>query len=166
MKLQRKKGFGHMGLDIGALSYDGRERKVFYQGVKLNSQFSEPTLIGFCEGCEGCVNSEMCCGCEGHYVVAGVCEGCGRVVLIVFDADWEVVGECVAMEGGAGGVPITGVSDFKSIPDKYLEAVFTPAEIESMTNKYNNKNYSRQNLYRARKKYKKFKSLFNIDINI
>lgn len=149
-------------VDIDELTYDVREKRVYYQGSGLNSQFFGPTLAGYCEKCEGCVNSEVCCECEGQHVVVGRCEACGRVVLLVFDGDWEVMGERVV----EGSSLVSDVSDFKSIPYKYLDAVFTPAEIEAMKNKYNNKKYSRQNLYRARKKYEKFKLLFNIELDI
>jgi hypothetical protein len=56
--------------------------------------------------------------------------------------------------------------DVSKVPMNKLTTIFSPSEIEAMIAKSLGEKYVRQYLYRARKKYPKFRDVFGITLDI
>lgn len=110
-----------------------------------------------------------------YYAIVAQCSSCKRLILSVYDMDWkwckeidlattEKVPETVAEDVSLD--KLSGIQLLESIPEKVLNTVFSPREIEAMYSRAKGEKYVRQYLYNARKKYDRFADIFGIRINI
>jgi len=95
---------------------------------------------------------------ESNWLVCAHCKN-EHIVLMLYDRQWNWQSD-LDLEICTEKVSVSSIAKEK------LDAVFTQAEIRDMQACQQGLPYTRQNLYRARAKYEKFKKLFGIKIDV
>jgi hypothetical protein len=147
------------------IRYDVENNVVKVEDIDLFPQSLDINFIGVCSRCNSDVFSMSYHPYENGMLVIAKCNSCDNIYGIIYDKDWNWQSE----ETISQFFDLKSSNDLKfldSIDKKKLAAVFTPAEINSMYTKARGEKYTRQYLYRARKKYVDFEDLFGIKINI
>ncbi|AEH60787.1 conserved hypothetical protein [Methanosalsum zhilinae DSM 4017] len=114
-------------------------------------------------------------------IVVSECDGCRSIFASLHDGDWNWIDD-IQVSDHLESTPLQKITPLnehskkesslkesvriEDIPEEKLRAVFSPKELEAIYAKYNGNHCVRQYLYRARKKYSKFKKLFGIELNI
>lgn len=164
-------------------TYDLKNNILFHKKRKLLPDGLEQNFVGTCSKCSSDVISVSYHTYGDRTAVAARCTNCGQMYAIIYDANWNWVGEhfidqndaditsekniCSSINTRKHPEDLTGdLKILNAIPKKKLETVFTPAEIDTMFAKAAGKKHVRQYLYRARKKYEDFHELFGIYLNV
>ena len=135
-----------------------KSHTLIFKGQRLQPISSEENPVGFCSRCESELLSLGYYSTGSGWLVSARCSN-GHLILMHFDLLWNWLGDLDAEV-------VREKADVSTIAKEMLEAVFTQAEIRDMLACQQKLPYTRQNLYRARAKYKKFESLFGIKIDL
>ncbi|WP_406661659.1 hypothetical protein V7O66_03845 [Methanolobus sp. ZRKC3] len=162
--------------------YDIDNSTLYLDSVELPLHSQEENVIGTCSDCNSDVMSVSYHVQDEKTVVGAKCNECNTIYAIIYDDQWNWLGEEVISTGSnprhadvEKSVVTMSVDEpedspeliyLRSIPSNKLSAVFSPAEIEAIFSKASGKKYVRQYLYRARKKYQNFNDLFDTTLNI
>lgn len=131
---------------------------LIFEGKTLEPVSLEHNMVGFCSRCDQDLESLAYHATESKWLISAHCRN-EHLVLMCYDREWKWQGDYdleICMEKAI----------VSSIAREKLEAVFTQAEIRDMIACQQGLPYTRQNLYRARAKYERFKKLFSIEIDI
>lgn len=149
-------------------SYDLKKNDLYIGENKLQAYSLEENEIGNCINCDSILMSLSYHAAEESTVVVTKCISCGALSANIYDSGWNWVDE-VQVYLLPIPIPISNqkIDDWKgleAIPVKKLEAVFSKGEIEALFARAKDETPIRQYLYRARKKYKLFEELFDIEL--
>lgn len=131
--------------------------------------------IGYCIQCGNELRTLGFHIIGSHYGIVAKCTSCNRLLLSIYDSDWnwckemELVSTNRVPSIRIGASELSGLSGYnllESIPENALKTIFSPREIEAMFSKAKGEKYVRQYLYNARKKYARFAEIFGIFIDI
>lgn len=131
----------------------------------------EENDVGICQKC-GCeIVSISYHSSKDKMIVVSRCLECDSFYAIIYDPEWNWVGELPISEFFSCDDVAKVVNDnslelLESIPIQRLKSVFSPSELDAMFAKAKGEKYVRQYLYRARKKYPHFEELFGISLDI
>jgi hypothetical protein len=136
--------------------YDLKNNILFFQGERLSPVHLETRFVGFCEKCGSDLTSISYHGHRGDNLVVADCRKCEIRYLLRFKSNWDWVSD----------ETLELTQNLREIPLERLESVFSPSELEAMFARSEGRPYTRQNLFRARKKYNKFEKLFGIKLEL
>ena len=125
---------------------------------RLEPASREKNMVGFCSRCEADLYSIAYHNNDDRWLVSAGCNN-GHLFLLQYDRQWRWLKDGDLEQ-------VKEVVHICDIAREKLEVVFTAAEIRDMAACQQGQPYTRQNLYRARAKYDKFKRLFGIKIDI
>ena len=131
---------------------------LIFKGQRLEPVSREKNIVGFCSRCQADLYSIAYHNTDDRWLVSAGCNN-GHLFLLQYDRQWRWLQDG-DLEMRKEEVRICDIAREK------LEVVFTAAEIRDMAACQQGQPYTRQNLYRARAKYDKFKRLFGIKIDI
>jgi hypothetical protein len=101
-------------------------------------------------------------------VVVTKCISCGDFYANIYDSGWnwldEIPVSLLPIPIPVSNQIIDNWKGLEAIPMKKLEAVFSKGEIEALFARAKDETPIRQYLYRARKKYKLFEEIFDIEL--
>lgn len=134
----------------------------------------EKNEIGTCSTCNFEMLSISYHIYKNCYLVVTECVSCKKLYLNIFNNKWDwknevPLGLLNSKSQKDNPNDIDGYNELEmlnNIPVKQLETIFSPTEIEAMFAKAHGDEYTRQYLYRARKKYKDFEDVFGIRLTI
>jgi hypothetical protein len=149
-------------------SYDLKENDLYIGENRIHAYSLEENEIGNCTNCDSMLMSLSYHAAEEGTVVVTKCISCGAFYANIYDYGWNWVDE-VKVYLLPIPIPISNqiIDDWKgleAIPLKKLEAVFSRGEIEALFSRAKDETPIRQYLYRARKKYKLFEEIFDIEL--
>jgi hypothetical protein len=149
-------------------SYDLKENDLYIGENRIHAYSLEKNEIGNCTNCDSILMSLSYHTAEEITVVVTKCASCGAFYANIYDSGWNWVDE-IQVSLLPIPIPISNqiIDDWKgleTIPMKKLEAVFSKGEIEALFARAKDKTPIRQYLYRARKKYKLFEEIFDIEL--
>jgi hypothetical protein len=136
---------------------------LIFAGKKLEPASTEKNMVGFCRRCEAELESLAYHSSEKGWLVSARCHN-GHPVLMSYDREWKWLEDLdleIVKDGGKNEA--TSIS---AISQEMLGAVFTRAEIRDMLACQEGRPYTRQNIYRARAKFERFRKLFGIKIEV
>jgi len=143
--------------------------------------------IGSCSFCDAQIISKSYHDLGANIAVVAYCEKCGAPFVNFYDREWNWLSEQPLSHfflyqdsdvqirdtnnnENAQMVENLAVDqyfkDVSKVPMNKLTTIFSPSEIEAMISKSLGEKYVRQYLYRARKKYPKFRDVFGITLDI
>ena len=149
-------------------SYDLKGNNLYIGDNQINAYSLEENEIGNCTRYDSILMSLSYHTAGERNVVVTKCISCGAFYANIYDSEWNWVDE-VQISLLPIPVPISSqrIDDWKgleSIPIKKLEAVFSKGEIEALFARAKDETPIRQYLYRARKKYKLFEEIFDLEL--
>lgn len=149
-------------------SYDLKGNNLYIGENQINAYSLEENEIGNCTICDSILMSLSYHMAGERNVVVTKCISCGAFYANIYDSEWNWVDE-VQVSLLPIPIPISSqrIDDWKgleSIPIKKLEAVFSKGEIEALFARAKDETPIRQYLYRARKKYKLFEEIFDLEL--
>ena len=149
-------------------SYDLKGNNLYIGDNQINAYSLEENEIGNCTRCDSILMSLSYHTAGERNVVVTKCISCGAFYANIYDSEWNWVDE-VQVSLLPIPIPISSqrIDDWKgleSIPIKKLEAVFSKGEIEALFARAKDETPIRQYLYRARKKYKLFEEIFDLEL--
>jgi hypothetical protein len=149
-------------------SYDLKGNNLYIGENRIHAYSLEENEIGNCTSCDSTLMSLSYHTAGDRTVVVTKCISCGAFYANVYDSEWNWVDE-VHVSLLPVPIPISNqkIDDWKgleAIPIKKLEAVFSRGEMEALFARAKEEAPIRQYLYRARKKYKLFEEIFDIEL--
>lgn len=149
-------------------NYDLKEKDLYISENRIRAYSLEENDIGNCTNCDSILMSLSYHAAEERTVIVTKCTSCGAFYAIIYDSGWNWVDE-VQVSLLPIPIPISNqrIDNWKgleSISMKKLEAVFSRGEIEALFARAKDETPIRQYLYRARKKYKLFEEIFDIEL--
>ena len=149
-------------------SYDLKGNNLCVEENRIPAYSLEENEIGNCTSCDSILMSLSYHAAEESTIVVTKCITCGTFYANIYDSEWNWVDE---VKVSLLPIPIYISSQIiddwnglESIPMKKLEAVFSRGEIEALFARARNETPIRQYLYRARKKYKLFEEIFDLEL--
>jgi len=150
--------------------YDLADSNLCIGEKRIPAYDLEENEIGSCSKCSAMlVSLSYHCVSEKNIVVTR-CVSCRSFYANVYNLDWSWIDE---VQLTLLPIPITisnkVINDSKELEKlsmKKLQAVFSRGEIEALFAKTRNETPIRQYLYRARKKYKLFEEIFDIQLDL
>ncbi|HHV25523.1 MAG: hypothetical protein PHG79_06765 [Methanosarcina sp.] len=149
-------------------SYDLKGNNLCVEENRIPAYSLEENEIGNCTSCDSILMSLSYHAAEESTIVVTKCITCGTFYANIYDSEWNWVDE---VKVSLLPIPIYISSQIiddwnglESIPMKKLEAVFSRGEIEALFARAKNETPTRQYLYRARKKYKLFEEIFDLEL--
>lgn len=149
-------------------SYDLKGNNLYVKENRIPAYSLEENEIGNCTNCDSILMSLSYHAAEESTIVVTKCITCGTFYANIYDSEWNWVDE---VKVSLLPIPIYISSQIiddwnglESIPMKKLEAVFSRGEIEALFARARNETPIRQYLYRARKKYKLFEEIFDLEL--
>ncbi|RXA17592.1 hypothetical protein EQO05_11905 [Methanosarcina sp. MSH10X1] len=149
-------------------SYDLKGNNLYIGENRIPAYSLEENEIGNCTSCDSILISLSYHRAGEKTVIVTKCVSCGVFYANVYDSGWNWADE-VKVSLLPIPIPISSqvVDDWKgleTIPIKKLEAVFSRGEIEALFARAKDETPVRQYLYRARKKYKLFEEIFDLEL--
>ncbi|ADI73957.1 conserved hypothetical protein [Methanohalobium evestigatum Z-7303] len=143
----------------------------------------EKNEIGTCSTCNFEMVSISYHIYKNCYLVVTECVSCKKLYLNIFNNKWDWQNEIPLKMLNSKSLKqsedvksqknntndIDGYNELEmlnNIPVKQMRTIFSPTEIEAMFAKARGEEYTRQYLYRARKKYQDFEDVFGIRLTI
>ena len=149
-------------------SYDLKRNDLCIGENRIPAYSLEENEIGNCTSCDSTLVSLSYHAAEKYTVVITKCISCGTFYANVYDSKWNWVDEVqislLPFPIHISSQIIDDWSGLESIPMKKLEAVFSRGEIEALFARAKNETPTRQYLYRARRKYKLFEKIFDLEL--
>ncbi|MDW5551003.1 MULTISPECIES: hypothetical protein [Methanosarcina] len=148
--------------------YDLKENDLYVGENLIHAYSLEENEIGNCTNCNSILMSLSYHVSGEKTVVVTKCISCGAFYANIYDSEWNWVDE-IQISLLPIPIPISNqrIDDWKgleAIPLKKLEAVFSRGEIEALFARAKDETPIRQYLYRARKKYKLFEEIFDLEL--
>jgi hypothetical protein len=139
-----------------------------YEESRIHAYSLEKNEIGNCSNCDAIIMSISYHSVGDTIVVVTKCASCGALYANIYDSGWNWKDE-TPVSLLPIPIPISNqiIDDWKgleAIPMKKLEAIFSKGEIEALFARAKDETPIRQYLYRARKKYKLFEEIFDIEL--
>jgi len=151
-------------------SYDLKGNNLYIGENQIPAYSLEENEIGNCTSCDSILTSLSYHEAGERTVVVTKCICCGAFYANVYDSGWNWVDEF-----GVSLLPIPipisnqiidDCEGLEAISMKKLEAVFSRGEIEALFARAKDETPIRQYLYRARKKYKLFEEIFDLELTL
>jgi len=149
-------------------SYDLNGNNLYIGENRVPAYSLEENEIGNCSICDSILMSLSYHAAGEKTIIVTKCISCGAFYANIYDSGWNWVDE-VQVSLCPIPIPISNqiIDDWKgleAISVKKLEAVFSRGEIEALFARAKDETPIRQYLYRARKKYKLFEEIFDLEL--
>jgi hypothetical protein len=149
-------------------SYNLKGNDLYIGENQIHAYSLEENEIGNCTNCDSILMSLSYHAAGERNVVVTKCISCGDFYANIYDSGWNWLGE-IPVSLLPIPIPVSNqiIDNWKgleAIPMKKLEAVFSKGEIEALFARAKDETPIRQYLYRARKKYKLFEEIFDIEL--
>jgi hypothetical protein len=149
-------------------SYDLKGNNLYIGENRINAYSLEENEIGNCTNCDSILMSLSYHAAGERNVVVTKCISCGDFYANIYDSGWnwldEIPVSLLPIPIPVSNQIIDNWKGLEAIPMKKLEAVFSKGEIEALFARAKDETPIRQYLYRARKKYKLFEEIFDIEL--
>jgi hypothetical protein len=151
-------------------NYDLKGNNLYIGENRIHAYSLEENEIGNCTNCDSILMSLSYHAAGERNVVVTKCISCGKFYANIYDSGWNWLDEIsVSLLPIPIHISNQIIYDWKgleAIPMKKLEAVFSRGEIEALFARAKDETPIRQYLYRARKKYKLFEEIFDIELEL
>jgi hypothetical protein len=151
-------------------NYDLKNNILYLKESQIPAYSREKNEIGNCGDCDAILISLSYHSIEESIIIVTKCIFCGSFYANIYDSDWiwrdEIPVSLLPIRIPISNPIIDDIEELEKISIKKLEAVFSRGEIEALFASAKNETPIRQYLYRARRKYALFETIFDIRIEL
>lgn len=150
--------------------YDLKNNILYIEESQIPAYNRDKNEMGNCSNCDAILMSLSYHLIEESIIVVTKCTLCGAFYANIYDSDWNWIDE-VPISLLPIRIPIANpiiddLEGLERISIKKLEAVFSRGEIEALFASAKNETPIRQYLYRARRKYTLFETIFDLRMEL
>lgn len=151
-------------------NYDLKNNILYFEESQIPVYSREKNEMGNCCNCDAILISLSYHSIGESIIVVTKCSFCGSFFANIYNSDWSWIDE-IPVSLLPIRIPISNpiiddIEGLERISKKKLEAVFSRGEIEALFASAKNETPIRQYLYRARRKYALFETIFDIRMEL